>query len=181
MPEIPYEKVIYDPIKLAYLAGIIDGEGSICAYKTYPAGYNRYVNPSYRCVLSICNTRKELLDWIDENFSNLNSGQKKYERTIFKKNCRKDAKIKKYIYEWVVQGHRLADVLTQVFPYLVLKKRQAELAIEFRSTFGKERSFGKDKLLDPAIIQKREEILNELHKLNSKGFLRDSIESSEST
>jgi len=37
MPIIEYEKVIYDPLKLAYLAGIVDGEGSLCIYRVNPA------------------------------------------------------------------------------------------------------------------------------------------------
>jgi hypothetical protein len=172
MPVIPYEKIVYDPLKLAYLAGIIDGEGSICAYKVYPAGYNRYANASYRCVLNISNTRKVLMDWLDENFSNFNSGQKQHKRSIYKKNSTHD----RMIYEWVVQGHRLADVCGQLLPYLVLKKRQAELAIEFRGTFGIEKSFGKDRKLDPKIIEHRERILFELRELNAKGFYKAFIE-----
>lgn len=180
MPPIPYKKVTYDPLKLAYMAGIIDGEGSICAYKVYNTKYdpNHLRNPSYRCCLSICNTRKELTDWIDENFSNLNQSIK-FQRTICKDNSRlmkNGKKCRKWIYEWYVQGERMVDILTQTLPYLILKKEQAQLAIKFRETFTEGRTFGKDRLLDTDVIDRREHILNQIRKLNAKGFERDRID-----
>ena len=72
LPEIAYEKVVYDPLILAYMAGIVDGEGSLCIYRVDPASYNRYQTPNFRSVLNISNTKKELFDWIEEKFHNLN-------------------------------------------------------------------------------------------------------------
>lgn len=171
MPVIPYDRIIYDPIKLAYLAGIVDGEGSICIYRVNPAKYNRYQNPCFRSVLNISNTRKELFDWIEDNFGNLNHS-KKHRRSIFKKNSTHE----RWIYEWVVQGHRLVDICTQLLPYLVLKKRQAELIIEFRKTYEVQRGFGSNTPLSPDIIATREDIRVEMSRLNAKGFLKAEIE-----
>lgn len=171
MPEIPYTKIIYEPLKLAYLAGIVDGEGSLCIYRVNPAKYNRYKNPSYRSVLNISNTKKELFDWIEDNFGNLNKS-KKHRRSIFKKNSTHE----RWIYEWVVQGHRLVDICTQLLPYLVLKKRQAELIIEFRKTFDLQKGFGAHTPLDPAIMALREDIRIECSHLNAKGFLKAELE-----
>ena len=171
MPEIPYEKIIYDPLKLAYLAGIVDGEGSICIYRVRPAKYNRYQNPSFRGVLNVSNTKKELFDWIESNFGNLNHS-KKHRRSIFKKNSTHE----RWIYEWVVQGHRLLDLCTQLFPYLVLKKRQAELMIEFRRTFELQKAYGAQTPLNPEIMALREDIRIEMSHLNAKGFLKAEIE-----
>ena len=171
MPEIPYEKIIYNPLKLAYLAGIVDGEGSICIYRVNPAKYNRYQNPSFRGVLNISNTKKELFDWIEKQFSNLNKS-KKHRRSIFKKNSTHE----RWIYEWVVQGHRVIDICTQILPYLVIKKRQAELMIEFRKTFENQKGCGAHTPLDPEIIALREDIRVEMSHLNAKGFLKAEIE-----
>ena len=171
MPIIPYEKIIYDPHKLAYLAGIVDGEGSICIYRVNPAKYNRYQNPSFRGVLNISNTKKELFDWIEEHFGNLNKS-KKHKRAIFKKNSTHE----RWIYEWVVQGHRLVDICTQIMPYLVLKKRQCELMIEFRKTFELQKGYGAHTPLDANIIALREDIRVEMSQLNAKGFLKAEIE-----
>lgn len=173
MPDIPYNKVTYEPLKLAYLAGIVDGEGSLCVYRVNPAKYNRYQTPNYRAVLNISNTRKELVSWLDDNFSNFNSGSKKHKRSIFKKNSTHE----RWIYEWVVQGHRLLDICEQLMPYLVLKKRQAELIIEFRKTYT-QRSFGSKTPLDPKTIEKREAIRLKMCRLNAKGFLKASFEHS---
>lgn len=173
MPIIEYKKIIYDPIKLAYLAGIVDGEGCLCIYRVNPAKYNRYQNPCFRSVLNISNTRKELFDWIEEYFGNLNHS-KKHRRSIFKKNSTHE----RWIYEWVIQGHRLVDICTQLLPYLVLKKRQAELIIEFRKTFELQKGFGAHTPLAPDIIALREDIRIEISRLNAKGFLKAEIDHS---
>lgn len=171
MPVIKYEKVIYDPIKLAYLAGIIDGEGSLCIYRVNPAKYNRYQTPNFRCALHISNTNIKLMEWLDENFSNFNSKHKQCKRSIFRKNSVHD----RWIYDWCVQAHRLVDLCQQVLPYLVLKKRQAELILEFRSTYT-QKSFGNKTPLDPKTVEKRENIRIEMSKLNAKGFLKAELE-----
>lgn len=172
MPEIPYEKIIYDPLKLAYLAGIVDGEGCLCIYRVNPAKYNRYQNPCFRSSLTISNTRKELFNWIEEHFGNLNHS-KKHRRSIFKKHSQHE----RWIYEWTVQGNRLVDLCNQLLPYLVLKKRQAELMIEFRKTFDLQKGFGAHTPLSPDIIALREDIRIEIKRLNAKGFLKADAES----
>ena len=53
MPIIPYENKIYDPLILAYLAGIVDGEGSLCIYRVNPAKYNRIKILVFEPVLNI--------------------------------------------------------------------------------------------------------------------------------
>lgn len=171
MPVIPYTKVIYDPLKLAYLAGIVDGEGSLCIYRVNPASYNRYQTPNFRSVLNISNTRKELVEWLDENFSNLNSGHKKHRRSIFKKNSTHE----RWIYEWVIQGHRLLDICEQLLPYLVLKKKQAELIIEFRKTYT-QKGFGASTPLDIETVNIREDIRTQMSRLNAKGFLKADLD-----
>lgn len=173
MPIVQYEKVVYEPLKLAYLAGIVDGEGSLCIYRVNPAKYNRYQTPNFRSVLNISNTRYELMEWLDTNFSNFNSGHKKHRRSIFKKNSTHE----RWIYEWVVQAHRLVDVCQQIMPYLVLKKRQAELILEFRSTYT-QKSFGASTPLDPETVEKREKIRLEMCRLNAKGFLKADFQNS---
>ena len=172
MPIVPYKTIIYEPLKLAYLAGIIDGEGSLCIYRVNPAKYNRYQTPNFRAGLHISNTRVELMNWLDETFSNFNSGHKKSKRSIFKKNSTHE----RWIYDWVVQGHRLLDICTQVLPYLVLKKRQAELIIEFRKTYETQKGFGANTPLNPEIIAIREDIRVEMCRLNAKGFLKAEFE-----
>jgi len=171
MPNIPYEKVIYDPFNLAYLAGIVDGEGSICIYRVNPAKYNRYQNPSFRGALHVSNTRYELFEWIEKHFSNLNPA-KKSKRAIFRKNSIHD----RWIYDWCIQGHRMTDLLQQLLPFLVLKKRQAELMIEFRKTFEIQKGFGAHTPLNPEIIALREDIRTEMTRLNAKGFLKAEYE-----
>lgn len=171
MSKIPYTKMIYDPLKLAYLAGIVDGEGCLTIYKVAPAKYNRFQNPQYRASLKIANTNIKLVEWLDNEFSNFNSGYKQQKRSIFKKNSTHE----RWIYEWEVQNFRLVDVLTQIRPYLVLKKRQCEVLLAFRETYGGQ-TFGAHKPLCSKIIAQREIFLQEIRVLNAKGFLKASLE-----
>ena len=168
MPKKEYVPQTYDPIQLAYLAGIIDGEGCFTIYKVPPAKYNRFQTAAYRASLTISNTRKELMDWLDENFKNLNQPHKAYMRTTLKKQSRHD----KMIYEWTIQSFRLVDIGKQVLPYLVIKKKQCEIILAFRDTFDGINNFGSHRGADPEILQKREELRLALRTLNAKTLFR---------
>jgi len=98
---------------LAYLAGIIDGEGTIGIY--YHKGRN-----SYRVKIYVVNTYKPLIDWLGSVF-----GGFVYQRTH---------KTWKTKYEWHL-GEDAMDLLKSLIPYLKIKKEQALTAIEFREKF----------------------------------------------
>lgn len=164
MPKKDYIPEIYNPLHLAYLAGIIDGEGCFTIYKVPPAKYNRFQTPQYRCALTVSNTRVELMDWLDETFKNLNQPGKRYMRTTLKKQSRHD----KMIYEWTLTAFRLVDISKQVLPYLVIKKKQCELILAFRETFDGINNFGSHRGSDPKVLEKRENFLIEIRKLNAK-------------
>lgn len=112
----------YTKEDLAYMAGIIDGEGSICVYSFFASPHQRngkrYLRHS--TMLSVSNTSTALMDWIVERF-----GSKM--RTV--KRTRQDWK---QAYHWQVGYARAAEILQAVLPYLVIKRRQAELLIEFQ-------------------------------------------------
>ena len=163
MPERPYTKEIYDPIKLAYLAGIIDGEGCFTIYKVAPAKYNRFQNPQYRSSLTICNTKIELMEWLDETFKNLNHSHKQHRRFSRKDHLVYD----RMIYEWTLQGFRLVDICNQVLPYLVIKRKQCALVVKFRETYTGNR-YGSTKGLEPHLLAEREHLRTEMGKLNAK-------------
>lgn len=159
-----YVPELYDPIKLAYLAGIIDGEGCFTICKVHPAKYNRYEHPHYRGALQISNTKIELMQWLNNTFKNFNDSHKSYRRHIVKVHKVYD----RVIYEWIVQNYRLLDVCKQVLPYLVIKNRQCALMIEFRETYT---HWGVNTLA-PEVIQKREELRLAMRALNAKTLFR---------
>src|SRR5688500_4637701 len=108
---------------VAYIAGIIDGEGCIAIGKhktrAYKSGYQ--VCPR----LSVTNTNLKLLKDLRKvtGVGNITS----FER---KKNPNW-----KIGYTWQVFGKDINKVLVTVLPYLRLKQRQAKLVIRFINKF----------------------------------------------
>lgn len=96
----------------AYLAGLIDGEGCISASSQHA--------PRYHAQLKVLNTDRRMLNWIRETFAkgsvSVNRLGEGNSKTCFK---------------WRVTGkENVAYILTEVLPYLVIKKDQALLARE---------------------------------------------------
>ena len=92
-----------------YLAGIIDGEGSIQIDHHPPYNYN--------VKLSVVNTDRRLLDWIVDRWP---APVHSYERVGQKRT-----------YQWSTSNAYAASVIKGVRPYLTIKREQADLAIEF--------------------------------------------------
>lgn len=101
--------------KIIYLAGIIDGEGYIGINLQKQKKCNRY-----RIRLCVCNTNLELLTWLVDNF-----GGGIYEKRVYKSNHSKS-------FNWSVGDKSAEEILTVVYPYLIIKKKQAELALAYR-------------------------------------------------
>ena len=119
--------------KLAYAAGIIDGEGCISIYKK-PIRNGQYQGKLTNYHLTVVVTQKDgkMVDWLYGNFGGSVSLHKKWERPDEK--C--------WTHEWTLNYQNAANFLKQVLPFLVSKKKQAEIAIRFQSrmTFGKKLS-----------------------------------------
>lgn len=91
---------------LAYLAGLVDGEGTITI------GQNRgFLNP----YLNITNTSPQLLKWMKQKVS---------VGSIYEKNHGE-------AWEWRINGYGILPALEQIKPYLVVKRLQAESLIAF--------------------------------------------------
>lgn len=107
--------------RLAYMAGIIDGEGCICMTKGYASqtasGY------SYKIRLTVCNTSIVLLDWLVENFGG-NYTAKKLAEGMELTHAQS--------YNWNLHCEQAGKLLNMVTPYLVIKKQQAQLALAYR-------------------------------------------------
>lgn len=101
------------PIEAAYLAGIIDGEGSIILYKRGKGAALR---------LSVANTNPELIRWCVSMAGVGNVVRKESDNPRHKSS-----------YLWLVNSQAAASVLEQIVVYLVIKVRQAEIAIEFQN------------------------------------------------
>src|SRR3990167_4942425 len=97
-------------IRLSYLAGIIDGEGCIGAYKIYKS------SNSYRVMLKVGMTDCQPPQMLKQAFGgNL--------RLIPSKGKNKP------VFAWEICSKRAADVLEVLLPYLTVKQSKARSAI----------------------------------------------------
>lgn len=102
--------------KLAYCAGILDGEGSIGVQIAKP-NKTRKTN-SYRVRVRVAMCDIGAITLLQELFG----GSIK---TRQPKNLRH-----RMSYDWIVRSLRAKDALTEMLPYLIIKRERAQIAIE---------------------------------------------------
>ena len=110
----------YDGVSIAewsYLAGIVDGEGSF--YVCYDKR-----NDNYFLEMSVANTARSLIDWLKDHFG----GTEKPSGQSRRMGCPSQ-------WAWVVRGRKAEPIILRILPYLVIKRRQADLALEFIGTY----------------------------------------------
>lgn len=130
----------------SYLAGLIDGEGCFAAWRYWNANRTN-CKPywQYSCRATITNTNLQLMKWLVEHFGG--SYYIKREATD-KHKCRM---------EWRPKGKaNLKTLLLSTLPYLVIKREQAKLLLEWVD-------LGYD------THDRRAEIVLQLNALNQKG------------
>jgi len=103
---------------IVYLAGIVDGEGCINIVKYHKD--NRY---RYRLQLRVINTCKELVDWVEERFGGYITSRQ-----------RPNLKV---VYEWYIADKAAELLLYDMLDYLIVKRQQAYIALDFRATYGR--------------------------------------------
>lgn len=135
-----------DKIKWSYLAGIVDGEGSL-TLSAYHRSDEEQDRLRYTAVLSITNTNLDLMKWLIRNFGGVyyckdNSGNPKW----------------KLSYSWRPKGRRNTEnLILALLPYLVIKIEQAKLFLEWIRLDGEN---------NPT---KRLALVEKMHKLNQRG------------
>lgn len=139
--------------KLAYLAGIIDGEGNIGINLSKKGKWQNCDN--YKIRLTISGTDMRLMDWLVENFGGWICA-----KPIYKKEHKKS-------YNWSLMCSKAGNILEMVLPYLIIKKQQALIAVSYRKlqTFKKCSYPGKRKYP----IGLRQEIYGAFKYLNRRG------------
>lgn len=109
--------------KWAYAAGIIDGEGCIQIFSrpcktAYGSPY-----PGYRCEITIANTKVDLMKWLVQHFG----GTYRAKHSANNRNPKH-----KICYEWRLGSHaKKEQFLLGILPYILVKREQAVLALEF--------------------------------------------------
>jgi len=110
--------------ELAYLAGIIDGEGCFFIGLFRTKATKNLLN--YHTYIKISNNEKSLIDWIREKAGATNIQQERPTRkSLVNRSC----------YSSQITGTTLDALLPKILPYLVIKRRQCEIMMRMRSTF----------------------------------------------
>ena len=110
--------------ELAYLAGIIDGEGCFFIGLFRTKATKNLLN--YHTYIKISNNEKSLIDWVHEKAGATNIQQDRLTRkSLVNRRC----------YSSQITGATLDALLPKILPYLVIKRRQCEIMIRMRNTF----------------------------------------------
>jgi hypothetical protein len=152
LPELECKRCGHDTPKWAWLAGIIDSDGSIFLTKEPRLELPRKF--SWRANIFITNTYKQFITFIHElfkvgNIQTYNNKQPHHRQA----------------YRLRFQANAMRQILPKIYPYLIVKHKQAELMIEALNLLYENRHhFGKGKR---AINDKRlEQIYWEIIALN---------------
>jgi len=136
-----------EPGYRGYVAGVLDCDGSIWI------GANRKnKHVQYTLRVSVTNTRPALPQWFADHFGG--------KALTYRKNSERW----KDEYRWQASGLTALPVLQLCLPYLVIKRRQALVGLEFASTI-----IPGQRHLPESFRTLREELYNRMTALNKKG------------
>ena len=138
---------------LAYMAGIIDGEGCIRIGRIQSPYCKRPFD--HRATIQIGMTSQPVLLWVHHNFGGcLGVGRNESVRT-------------KKTYQWSISAQQGTKLIKSLYKYLIEKKYQAKLFVEFAKTIGKKRN--KQNYITDKIWNRRCVMFESMQKLNKKG------------
>lgn len=111
-----------DKTKWAYLAALIDGEGTISIGGHSAKLKSGELRPRFDLQINVANTDIRLMKWLTSVFG----------FNYYTLSQNKNIRSRKPCYQWKVSGRKSQEqFLLAVIPYLVMKKEQAKLALEF--------------------------------------------------
>ncbi len=141
------------PTQKAYIAGFLDADGSISIEgRTTRKGWQHW---ALRLVFYNCNLEvlEKIKKWVGIG-------------SITERNRSSKWNISRMLR---IQGISAVNLLKQIKPYLIVKKKQAEIAIKFSKTFSDENLEGSSwrggRKLKQKTIEKRTELKKELQSL----------------
>lgn len=130
---------------LAYMAGILDGEGCITILRRKAGGARK--SPSHNAQIVVTSSTREMLVWIEARWG----GVIHPNRAVF---------------AWHLSGQSATDLLLKCMPYLVVKAEQARVVIALYEEVQKS-----DPRSDPTTIERREALHAKIKSMHSgKGF-----------
>ena len=151
----------------AYIAAILDGEGMITIRRSVRAPstlmHSPNANASYGVVVVVSNTAEPLISWLRTTTKMGYVFCTNYKPTMHKP-----------IHVWRLRNHETLSIIPQVLPYLIIKRRQAEIALAFcdKPDFRRRRGHKGRGIptLPPAEVARREALYRESRQLNKRGI-----------
>ena len=140
-----------DKVYWSYLAGMFDGEGTFSIYhhKGQSSTGKPYDSTAIR--IEVTNTNVALMEWFVSHFG----GQYYHHRRANLKH--------KIAYGWRPKGRANSEqLLLGILPYLVIKKEQAKIALEYIR-------LPHNNGFDETLAAKRKELLEKMQTLNKRG------------
>lgn len=147
---------VMSKLQSAYLAGLIDGEGYIGIMMNRRGNKKNFHSAKdyiYTPVLKVCMTDKDTIEWLYRSFGGTFETRKAHHNA-------------KESYGWMCRKALVGKFLRYLYPYLRVKKKQAEII--FRFPIGKPGI-----LLSKEIWDKRDKLYEEIRTLNKVGTVRD--------
>lgn len=146
----------------AYLAGIVDGEGCISISKQI---IKRTPTPVYSLIVVVSLVNKDVLQYFKEitGLGSVKYGAK-----------HESSDNSRTSYQWWVSSRQAEKLLVEIYPYLRIKREQADIALSFMKTYqlkyyGKTKTGIKGGCRTPAeIVHQRDRYKNALTML--KGY-----------
>jgi hypothetical protein len=133
-----------DELEKAYLAGIVDGEGTVTLMRHRK---NQTPTPN----VSVANNNRELLEWIKSKAQGMILSKKK------RKPHHNDS------YTWCVRQDRAIRFLESIRKYLIIKKPQADLIIgEYKSVTHRAGKY------TPEMLEKKMRLVAKIRELNQR-------------
>lgn len=155
-----YIKKEFSISQIAYMAGIMDGEGTF--YIGNYSGNRKNGDKHFQTIIAVASTDKCLIDWLEQTFG---GSTRQYTPKQMSKNGRKQ------VYRWQATSNRLLHICEEILPYLVIKRRQCEIMIEIRNTFNDLHNIkGRQHVqnLPKGILEFRQSLMDELRSLHSR-------------
>ena len=147
----------------AYIAGFIDGEGSISIKRRNPKSEHP---EAWQLIIQISSLDKNVLKYISEK-----TGQGKIQKIKLSKY--KGRENQRDIYKISINSRKAANLLKEIYPYLKIKHKQAKIAIEFqkliRYDWPRKGAPKGTSHIPEENLEKRWALWDECRKLNSRG------------
>jgi len=109
-------------IELAYVAGIIDGEGTICITKISSKWVKSQSGFDYYSHVGVGISNKDLCEWLKIKFGGCVTRQKRSAKFPNSKD----------IWMWQIRRSHTTPFLKAIEPYLKIKRLQAQNVIEYQ-------------------------------------------------